>query len=494
MLSVRVIGEVWHDDVREEATLLDHTFAPNQFYGQRIAVQNLPLDMPDDKTWLGAADPAAAMRKALITQTEFAPVLRLGGSPVAGFSVNDRGELLNLTAGDGNTMRLGRAVQHATKDGVGGATDLLGDLPGSDSPTGSAQPRAVRQAFTAEWLEIELRTPGLPPRVVRRTIFDTIGPVADRAAAPRAALSDAARMDRAFALIGETELLPLFAQIPAAFVEDRTINALVAARDVLVAAAAHQDLGAVGEKLVTLAPLPGPLYALAAARFAFDPQIYLDRLDVFALRQAPVATPTSVTIRRQVDIMANAVAVWPSAKDARAARIAQGVADTALESVAISCPSGVACTRAPSTSDLYAATNGAGWSVVTAPQGVAAGDHDAGYAIVATGSTPGSWWRVDPATGETLGMNPLGGLTAVEEAALNKQLAVNFALGVNSLMHCLYGVVTATSGGSDRLVTGGRCVAAATLGFATGHIGNFLALNSGLILSLLLNGIATWVG
>lgn len=494
MLTVRVIGEVWHDDAREEAVLLEHTFAPSQFYGQRIVVQNLPLDMPDDRTLFAAGDPASIMRKALLDQTEFAPILHVGASIVAGSSVNDRGELLSLTAGDGNTIRLARAVQHATRDGVGGATDLLGALPGSDSAAGSATPRALRQAFTAEWLEIEVRAPGMPSRVVRRTIFDTIGPVADRAAAPRAALAQPARLDRAFALLGETELLPLFAQIPAAFVENRTINALVAARDVIVAVATHQDLGALGEKLATLAPIPGPLYALATSRFSLDPQIYLDRLNVLAMRDRLVAKGSAVAMRRDVDILANGVAVWPGAKDARASRIAQGVADTALEAVTISCGSAMGCTRTPSTSELYAATSGKGWAVVAVPQGPAAADRDAGYAIVAFGSTPSSWWRIDPATGETLGMNPSGGDAATEYVMQQRALIANFLLGVNSLMRCVYGVATATSGGTDRLVSGGRCVAAATLGFAAGHFGILLGGTGGLVLGVLLQGIGTWVG
>jgi hypothetical protein len=496
-LTVRVIGEVWHDDAREEATLLDHTFAPNQFYGQRIVVQNLPLDMPEDKTIFGAKDPVAAARTALLAQTEFAPVLRVGGTPVAGFSVNDRGELTNLTAGDANTMRLGRAVQHATTDGVGGATDLLGELPGSDT-AGSAAPAAPspaknRQAFTAEWLEIEVRSPGLPPRIVRRTIFDTIGAgVTDRAAAPRTALAEPARLDRMFALIGETELLPMFAQIPAAFVQDRTVKALVAARDVIVALAAKQDLAPMREKLGTLAPIPGPLYGLALARLSLDSQVYLDRLNVLASRDRIVATAAtgtpSVAIRREVDILANGVAVWPTVKDPRAARIAQGVADTAFESVVYGCAKGVTCVRAPSTSDLFAASSGKGWAVVTTPAGAAAADASAGYAIVANGPAAASWWRIDPTTGETLGMNPMGGDAAAEEAALQANLTANFVLGVSALAHCIY--ATATSSTST-FGDGVRCVGAATLGFFAAQLG--ILAGGSIVLATLLQGIAQWI-
>jgi hypothetical protein len=262
---------------------------------------------------------------------------------------------------------------------------------------------------------------------------------------------------------------------------------------VAIALAAHQDLGPLADKISAIPAMPGPLYQLALSRFSLDPQIYLDRLNVLALRDRIVAKGAGVAIRRDVDILANGVGVWPSVKDARTARIAQGVTDTALENVLIGCVSGVACSRAPSTSELYAGANGKGWAVVAAPHGPATADREAGYTIVAATATPASWWRIDPATGETLGMNPFGGDEATEYLMQQRALVGNYIIAMSSLARCMYGVATATSGGADRLVTGGRCVAAATVGYLGGYGAIMLAGNSGLVLGVLIQSMTPWL-
>jgi hypothetical protein len=475
VLAIRVIGEVWHGDAREEAVLLDHAFAPSLFYGQKITISNVALDLPPTSALLAAPDRPAAVRKALLAQGEFAPLIRIGTQPVIKFSVNDRGELLDLTSGDANTIRAARAVQHATKDGVGGATGLLEQLPAD--PTGSAAPApapspssAEKPAFTAEWIELEIRAPGAAPVVVRRTLFDTLGRVADRSAARPPTLAEAQRLDRAYALIGEVEVLPLFAQLPESFVTDRIVQGLIAGREALKALAAGAKLETQSEALAKFASLPGPLYGHALARFT-DPAIYLDRLDVLALRQRVVPTSSGTSLRQEVDIVANPVGVWPSTKDARAARIGQGVRDTELEAQIVGCPASTTCARAPSTSELYAATNGKGWSVVDAPQGVAAGDRSAGYAIVAQQSAPRTWWRVDPITGETLGMNPMGGNAGTERVTLQVAVQDNMILAAAGLAKCIYGLAH-THGGTDATVDYVVCVATTVAGGAGGVVGS----------------------
>lgn len=474
-LVIRVIGEIWHGDTREETVLADAALAPSLFFGQRIMVTNAPLDLPEEKEFAAAPDPLAFTQKALIAQNEVAPVIIIGTTPVVHFSVNDRGELLDLTAGDGNTIRLGRAVQHATKDGVGGALDLLDRLPGeaadgSGSGSAPAATAVAPSAFTAEWLEVEIRTPGSAPKVVRRTVFDTLGPVADRNAARPRTLSGAARLDRMYALISETELLPMFAQIPGAFVADRTVQALVAARGVLVAAITQKRLDdAQKEKLATLASAPGSVYALALARFA-DPSIYLDELDVLAVRRRIVTRDKSFAIRNESDIFANTVAVWPSNPDPRMARIAQGVRDTDLELLVAPCLGHAPCLRAPSTAELFAASSKE-WSVNATPAGFAANDRAAGYAVVERGSSPQTWWRINPSTGETLGMSPMGGCviteTAITETLIKEKASENAYAALMNFTYCLW--THRAQAGSTAVA--GSCAAGAALGGLVGTIG-----------------------
>jgi hypothetical protein len=474
-LAIRVIGEIWHGDTREETVLAEHAFAPSLFFGQRIMVTNAPLDMPAEKEFYAAPDPLAFTQKALIAQHEVAPVIIIGTTPVAHFSVNDRGELLDLTSGDANTIGLARTVEHATKDGVGGATGLLDQLP-DETTAGSggsapAAPAAAPPAFTAEWLEIEIRTPGSAPKVVRRTVFDTLGPVADRNAARPHTLSDAARLDRMYALTSETELLPMFAQIPSAFVADRTVQALVAARAVLIAGVTQKKLDEAQQgKLATLASAPGSVYGLALARFV-DPSIYLDELDVFAVRRRIVARDKSFAVRNESDIFANAVAVWPSNPDPRMARIAQGVRDTDLEFLVAPCFGHAPCLRAPSTAELFAASS-KDWSVNATPAGDAANDQAAGYAVVDRGASRQTWWRINPSTGETLGMTPMGGSviteTATTETLIKLKASDNLIPALVNFTYCLF------NHRNDPGSTGGilaSCGLGAALGGALGTAG-----------------------
>jgi len=506
-LTVRVIGEVWHDQAREETVLVDHTFAPADVWGQRISVTNVAFDLPDQDTLLAGPAPLDALKAALTTQTEWLPVLRIGDALVARMSVTDAGELYDASDPNGNTNRLARVVQRATKAGVGGATDLLGTLPGSDGESLPGKPPpAEHSGFTAEWIEYEVRAPGAPPTIVRRNVFDGLG-LLDRSTAVPVKLSDAARFDRQLALGGETELLPMFARIPAAFVIDRAVAALAAARPTIAGVATLGGKGqgkgkieALSAQLAKLAPLPGVLHDLALARFDWSgvaDQVYLDRLDVLVHRQRLIGS--DLRLRHEIDIVSNAVAVWPTAADPRVPRIVQGVADTAAEAAVLGCAVTGGCLRGVNTSDQFAASS-AGW-IVTRPdappafdhlpvavRALAAADQAAGYAVIAPpGATAATWWRVHPETGETLGLGARGGITAAEYVSL-QNAQILWATGLTGCM--IVAVIHVRDAGSfGNLVW---CSIAATLGFAGGSLG--VVVGSARGVSLAIQMFATLLG
>ena len=499
VLAIRVIGEVWHDQVREETVLVEHAFPPSSFYGQHITVTATPIDMPPPSRLLGDKQPERAARTALAAQTEWVPMIVVGGTPIVRFSVTDGGELFDLQDANGNATRLGRNIQKQTRKSVGGATDLLGQLPdqpsdGSEAPPAIRPPRAEHSGFTAAWVEFELRAPGAEPRIVRRTLFDVFRGPADRSGLAPIKLSEAARLDRGFALTGQTEVLPMFARIPASFFADRFAKALVAARPALVelgtAAPAVDDLGT---KLAPLAQLPGTLEALAVARFAWNPQaaaVFVDQLDVLTTRRRFAVDPRgALRSRDAIDIVHNAVGVWPAAgTDPRAVRIAQGVADTVAESLIAACGRGP-CSRGPNTSEVFATTR-RGWTVVTDPAAPAiavlppplrvhaARDLAAGYAIVvppasAKGTAAATWWRVRAASGETLGEGLLGG------AAMTEQAMLQFGVAGLTGYYCFVN----TSGGAFV-----GCMIGATVGMIGGFLGLSAVLNitrAGAFLTLL---------
>jgi hypothetical protein len=498
VLAIRVIGEVWHDQAREETVLVEHAFPPSSFYGQHITVTATPVDMPLPSRLLGDKQPELAARTALAAQTEWVPMIVVGGTPIVRFSVTDGGELFDLQDGHGNATRLARNIQKQTRKSVGGATDLLDQLPdqadGSDTPPAIRPPRAEHSGFTAAWVEYELRAPGAEPRIVRRTLFDVFRAPADRTGLAPIQLSEAARLDRGFALTGQTEVLPMFARIPASFFADRFARALVAARPALVelatAAPAVDDLAA---RLAPLAQLPGTLEALAVARFAWNPQaggVFLDQLDVLTTRRRfAVDARGALRSRDAIDIVHNAVGVWPAAgSDPRAVRIAQGVADTVAESLIAACGRGP-CLRGPNTSEVFA-TMRRGWTVVTDPAAPAiavlppplrvhaARDLAAGYAIVvppasAKGTAAATWWRVRAASGETLGEGLLGG------AAMTEQAMLQFGIAGLTGYYCFVN----TSGGAFV-----GCMLGATVGMIGGFLGLSAVLNitrAGAFLTLL---------
>ena len=492
-IVIRVVGEVWHGAKREESTLVEHAFAPASYYGQRLVVTATPLDF--DLTKVNAAkDRPAAVRAALIAQTEWIPMIVMGIAPVVHYSVTDRGELYDQMDPNAAATRAARAVQQATKNGVGGATDMLEGMP--DGTEGSNQPApkpavAPHSGFTAEWIEIEVRTPNAPPRTIRRTVFDELA-VADRASAKPTQLTDDAKLDRGLALFGETEVLAQFARIPSGMIAARLAKFLAAAKPTVLAVVRNDGKPAPDDAKVAYSqalPPPGELEDLAVSRFAWSTApVFVDQLDVLTAWRRLQPVDGVLKSRKWFDIMTNGVRGWGPPQDARKARLAQGIADTVAESVLRPCVAGNGpCFRAPNTSDAFADSKG--WAVTTAASSiagmpapahvVAAKDLEGGYSLVVPpGGKVATWWRLRPETGEVLGEGALGGQEGVDYVSLMKGITIGVGLGVCEV----------TSSTLDQMTA---CAAAVAIGgsglFA---VGQTTAAACGLIAQLLAAGLA----
>ena len=443
LLKIRVMAEIWRNGQRSEAPLLEHAFAPSQFHGQRIAFNNIPIDWPADDTFTKADRPAEAVKTALIDQVEWLPVLKIGKGLVVKQSIDDHGDLHDNTSPDANTMRLGRNVARVTDQALKGALDLFSQLPGGADEKPEPKPaRIASVAFTSEWIEYELVAPGQAPVRARRVVFDSLT-AEQRAANGVPQLTDRQRLSRALALAGETELLPMFAELSPAYVANLAATRVLAARGPLVALAQRAGRTippAIRTQISLLEPVPGVLYAIAGARFAWNPSrgaTYLDRLNLVShTRQMRLPESGGMTNRDVIDFIANDVAVWPSAgADHYRARVTQGVADTVIEgSLLASCPPGrTSCERGDNTSEVFAATGPQRWTKVSSASPAALAnvasnarpllqaDLAAGYAVLMpsepvtiAGHTAATWWRVNLATGETLGMSVDGGSVSAE--------------------------------------------------------------------------------
>jgi hypothetical protein len=190
-LAIRVVGERWSAGTLAEHVAFEGTLRPADLYGRTIVLQGWPGQWPaqlhsDPRSKLG-------LRGAALEQHEWDLVLLAGDSAVAQGWLSD----------DGHEDR---------PDGGGG----LGGLGGGIAAMARSRPGASARGseLTAAWIEFELREPGEPRRVVRRAVFDLIGPAARAAGAPaQLTLSDSLRLTRSLALMIRTEILPVTARL-----------------------------------------------------------------------------------------------------------------------------------------------------------------------------------------------------------------------------------------------------------------------------------------
>jgi len=386
----------------------------------------------------------AAIRPAPAEPLPAAPAAARAGAPRIGAASVELDRLAEETA-----------QQAADLTALSGAVrGSVGELGAALDPHGGGKPPPEPPAtgvLTAEWIEYEVRAPGAKPRTIRRQIFDLVGPAARTAAADRAKLTDEQRTDRALALDGRTSLLVLGAQPSPDFVQHLALTAIADRADLLPALArpiTGPPPKPTADRMAELTPPPpAALYAVAILRHQWSPhreRVYLDRPTVLAhhgfVRRGPAAGDLRVC--EAIDIVANDVAVKPAAaaEKPHQVRLEQGVFDTVAETAL-----GMGCGRFDSAAGTLSAAAAQGIKWVTLrgaadpalaklrlpPDDRARIERDLaqGAAVVvperpvppdAPGAAPGvAWWRIDPATGTTLGIGLHGwGPSMTERAAL----------------------------------------------------------------------------
>jgi hypothetical protein len=520
---IRVVIEQVRGGRPQEHRILEQAVRPAEVIGQRIAVSNVPLDWPADLDPLQAADPAATLRNTAAAQRRWAPVLAVGDAVVmqSGFT----------TAGD-VIPPADLKLFGATGGAAGGAAKRAADVfdMGPATPADPAAAAPTPGELTGQWVEFEVRAPGREPVTVRRQRVDLVGPAArrDGTLAARAELvDDHQRLDRALALLGETTLLLQPCHVPVAYAEHLAARAALANRAALAGvvelavAAAGTGPGAKPERdrvarelsqsIDRFRPGPGPVYELAAARGAWSPvrgDVYLDVVNILAHHIVPGVDAGGATIVADgFDIVTNPVAVRPEARaDAFRLRLAQGVGDTVAEAVLGGAQRAAAAASAATgdangpitgenTSTLYArAAGGSAW-VVVKPEDVGSvaalglspdvaarvsADVAAGYAVLAPSGddargTAAAWWRVDPRTGQTLGIGRLGwGADMAETAAIFRHI-----FRAANMLYCVGGSLTKVFDSAMAAATVALCVGA----WAGGTVGQLQGGGTGTIIS-----------
>ena len=437
---VRVVTEQLKDGKLKESTVLTQNMRPADVLGKRITLINYPLNWPTEQELNKSKDPEQGVRQALLKVHEWVPVLSVSESTRIASSVSDNGDVdphPNLTG----------APSKATVAGAQGALDAFG--LGNDAP-----PKAVG-AFTAQWIEFEIHQPGSAPRTIRREVFDLIGPAARAASkAPDVASLEASRLRRALAMTGESDLLIVGSQLSEPFSQHLGAVALREACQKAAAAleaGAKNDTAGVNQQMGAMNPAAAPLMVWGTARYNWSraqERIYLDGPNVAAYHRRIVQDAQGkLVLRSTLDIVENEIGVRGEG-DASAMRLQQGVVDTNAEAL-------VMPTRGTGAAEAFNQSIGQGkqWQTITSasdPKLASLGISDdlrarvmrelqAGYVVVVPSATSrvngmgvDCWWRINPGTGEALGMTEAGG-SAVEDTFMIRLMVTSFVFTANML-------------------------------------------------------------
>lgn len=425
-------------------TALEQTLRPAELLGQRVMLEVVPTDWPDDWTAFGE-DPLTTLGTKALQTTEWLPTLRIGDRTATQWSFTEHGDI-NPTPGH--------------KNAVGADTSFFGALGGGDSePANDGQ-------LTAVWVEFEVRVPGESPVFERREI-SRLARSEDVGENGAEIASDDNRLQRALRLIGTTEILLQNCRLSPEYLVMQDLSALRTNKTALAAFATALESGNIAKAIqegTKIRPMGSRLLALAAARFAWNPDsrdVYMSEPNVLTYRTSLGLGSTGALVTRAgFDIVTNNVAVHRSPKHrAFVTRVRQGVADTNAEAVLEPVPTVNAGTSLqaagarPEDWSLIRSVNDRQWMDTAWPDNARSmlqSGFERGYIVILPKSKSSTdengsnlvWWQVHPRTGETLGMNQFGGGTFSEMGALQ------FGIGAPAWM-VISGACIALRGGSD---------------------------------------------
>lgn len=414
-VDLTIVIEVWEAGKLIERPVVKATVRPAELRGRTVTLLHHPMS---GKNALEDPGNVAQIKKSASAEKEWLPVLIAGDRHIAKASFDDAGTLHDRP----NLSPAGKVGA-----AVGG---LFGGLGGGVSGENKEkeQPSSV---LTAEWVEIKVRSPGRTERVVRRQVFDLLGPAARAAPASpgKPEVSEDQRIERALTLAGSCEWLILSSHLSLAFVRQMLAKNELGQRQVVLGILKEKDKArrrALANSLTT----PGPLYWVATARRALNPErgeIYLDTPNILGFHvRFHVSPEGKLTEEAVIDLASCPVAVSAGQAGLLAA-VRQGVVDGAAEDLALQDAPGML----GNTLDVLDAAKAQGIKLVAVhsaenralgamnlPQDTRARielELAAGQILVlpsrpieSGGRLRTAWWRVTPATGETVAVLDTG--------------------------------------------------------------------------------------
>ncbi|MBC7740305.1 MAG: transglutaminase domain-containing protein, partial [Candidatus Saccharibacteria bacterium] len=445
-VTVRVIAEQLKDGTLNQKVVLEQAMKPRDLLGTTMGFRHFPMAWPQDWPQMTPDDVQIKLRAALYAQTEWLPVLTVGDTVLGSAGILDTGEI------DPTPHPVNPFVQMTTAmiGMVSKATDVLAtgadndQLLAADPELDIPRPPRAEGELVSERLEFTISRPGADPIVTSRDVFDLVGPDA-RAKGDLSSftMSGQKALDRSIAMLEESEIQVLASKLDPDFLIHLGAQSALQNRPVLDDLS-KDPFGKLPsnymELFSKLTGLPYALYGLASLRFSlnnYSDWVYVDR---------PVVVLQHTRLRRagggdflagvSLDIVENGIGVDPFAADnAFGLRLSQGVADTFAEAAALQ----QIGTVQPNVASVFAGSGqpGAGWIALRPgdqpllgsvgwnadakarmAQDLAIGNMLVLPAVPTAEQQIAGWWRIDPATGQTLGVSATGHGQAMVEYAL----------------------------------------------------------------------------
>ena len=448
-VTFKVMIERWNNGKLEEEPAVEAVFktwehpANHVYLYHRLDDKKARTAHPPQATALSELKEPAALKTALLNQHGWRPILVVNGSAKGPKSFDETGTLF---APEGGAAQMGNAVSGA----FGSALNNGGT------------PKASQSVLTAEWVELSLARPGRAPIKIRREVFDSIGPAARAAAGngpmPKPVYDEGQQIERAGALSGWTDHLVASCAFPWDYLKHQNTRRILDRRAAV--------LKAVGEpanpdnRALLQGVLAGDNLSLYSASRAMnsDRVTFQDQSNISSssLRWR-LGTDGAITANYAGDLAFNAVAATSSSSsEAYTETVRRGVADTCLEALIVgglpyhfptSQPTDAKVAEPPpsNTTEIFSLAARQGIQPIllrqaTDPALIAmqvsddvrqriALDLAAGNVIVvpakavtASGAQRIGWWRIDAATGSTVGVMDTGGCgtaeTSIEEGVV----------------------------------------------------------------------------
>jgi hypothetical protein len=408
-VQIRLVVERYLAGAISESTVLETTLRPAEVFDKPIALVHFPKPWPD-----APIDPTTnpdALRPAALNVRVWTPVLRIGDRYMAQSGFTESADI--------------KAHPFDPTADIGGG-GLFGGL---DSALGGGE--EYEPYASAEWIDYEIRAPGQAERRIRRQLFDLLGP--GRRLAKDANFNGSAenrRLERSEVLLSQIRILLQPCEFPDEFVAHLTVDGVIGQQAAIKQLLLEPDTEKrrreanriLGEHTW------GSELAFASWRSALGNQHgdwLIGRTNVATLRVGQRLTNENLSaVSQQFDIVANATDPRRgSARDPYLVRVEQGVADTVAELLALTGDTGKADNTAAifdsvdtnrNRGALIAPGDLAGIQKLSWPDDESARvaeDASAGNFVYALrqpvelhGVQRVGWWRVDAATGETVGV------------------------------------------------------------------------------------------